>query len=151
MAEEKTIVDYQSIVSKAKELAELVSQSDEIEFFKQAEKQIKGNIKVQELIAEIKKKQKEAVHFEHFNRPELVKKVQEEIDQLHDVLDEIPVVREFKQSQTDINHLLQMVTNIISNKVSEKIIVATGGDPLSGETGFPSAKPAGSCDGSCGS
>lgn len=137
---ETTIIDHNAIIAKAKELAELISQSDEVEFYKKAEQQIKGNLKVQELISQIKKKQKEAVHFEHFKRPDMVKKVDEEIDQLQDELDEIPVVRGFKQTQLDINDLLQLITNVISNTVTDKIIISTGGDPLYGETGYPTAK-----------
>jgi cell fate (sporulation/competence/biofilm development) regulator YmcA (YheA/YmcA/DUF963 family) len=146
---EKTVVDQKAIVAKAKELADLIARSDEVEFFKKAEEKIKASAKVQELINAIKKKQKEAVHFEHFQRPDMVKKVEQEIDALQDELDEIPVVTGFKQSQLDINDLLQMVTSIISNTVSEKIIISTGGNPLSGETGYPKAKPGGSDD-SCG-
>ena len=50
-------------------------------------------------------------------------------------LDEIPVVSEFKQSQADVNDLLQLVAATISNSVTDEILKSTGGDLLSGETG----------------
>ncbi|HJV45369.1 MAG TPA: YlbF family regulator [Bacillota bacterium] len=143
------VVTSSTIVDKAKELAEMIASTNEVEFYKKAEEQISGNVKVQTLIAEIKKKQKEAVYLEHIGRADLIKKVEEEIDLLQDELDAIPVVLEFKQSQLEINDLLQMVTNVIANTVTDKIIVSTGGDPLSGETGFTKVHPEGS-EGGCG-
>jgi cell fate (sporulation/competence/biofilm development) regulator YmcA (YheA/YmcA/DUF963 family) len=144
MGEEQKIT-YEAIIDKAKELAELISHSGEVEFYKQAEEKIKGNEKVQGIIEQIKRKQKEAVHFEHYQSMEMVKKADEEIDRLQDELDGIPIVQVFKQTQVDINDLLQMVTNVITNTVTDKIIISTGGDPLTGETGFPTAGNGGGC------
>lgn len=140
------VINQGAIVDKAKELAEMIANSSEVEFYKKAEKQIKANDKVQEMISAIKRKQKEAVALEHLGRTELIKKVEAEIDQLQEELDEIPLVAEFKQTQLEINDLLQMVTNVIANTVSQNIIVSTGGDPLSGETGYPKAKSSGDHD-----
>ena len=47
----------------------------------------------------------------------------------------LPIVQEFKQSQVDVNDLLQMVASQISNRVTDIIIETTEGDLLSGETG----------------
>jgi cell fate (sporulation/competence/biofilm development) regulator YmcA (YheA/YmcA/DUF963 family) len=111
---------------KAKELADLISTSTEVQFFQQAEKQITTNETVQNLINQIKKKQKEAVAFETFKNPAMVKKIEAEIDQLQDELDEIPIVSEFKQSQQDINYMLQLIMTAIRDTVSEKINVEQG-------------------------
>lgn len=126
------------ILEKARELAAMISRSKEVDFFKRAEAQIKMNENVQDKIDELKKKQKQLVMFESMNRTELVKKLEDELDQLHEELDSIPIVSEFKQSQADVNDLLQMVTNVITNTVSDRIILDTGGNPLTGETGSPS-------------
>ncbi|MFT9847650.1 RicAFT regulatory complex protein RicA family protein [Aneurinibacillus sp. REN35] len=141
--------DYSSIMTQAKDLAVLIASSEEVERFKQAEEKISGNARVQGLIAKIKQKQKQIVKLEHNRRYEEVPAIEQEIDALQDELDSIPIVLEFKQTQQDINELLQMVTSIIANKVSEDIIVSTGGDPLYNETGYPKAKPEGM--GGCGS
>lgn len=126
------------ILDKARELATMISLTKEVDFYKRAEAQIKLNERVQDLIHDLKSKQKQVVMFESMNKAELVKKLESELDQLHEKLDEIPVVSDFKQSQVDVNDLLQMVTNVITNAVSERIILDTGGDPLQGETGSPS-------------
>ena len=50
-------------------------------------------------------------------------------------LDDIPIVNEFKESQADVNDLLQLVASTISNSVTDEILTSTGGNLLSGETG----------------
>lgn len=113
------------IISKAKELARMMSETDEVDFFKRAERKINENEKVSGLIADIKKHQKEAVNLQHFEKHEALKQEEAKIDELTDEVDKIPLVQEFKQSQTDVNQLLQLVTTTISNTVSEEIVKAT--------------------------
>lgn len=144
--EQTNMYTQKEILDKARELAAMISRTNEVDFFKRAELQIKHNGRVQELIDSIKQKQKQMVMFESINKPELVQKVEGEYNQLHEELDAIPLVTEFKQSQVDVNDLLQMVTNVITNTVSERIILDTGGNPLTGETGGgPEKKHEGGC------
>lgn len=122
------------ITEKARELAAMIAETEEVDFFKRAEGQINEHLKVQEIIAKMKSLQKEAVNLKHYEKTEALKATEAKIDALQDELDEIPLVREFKQSQTDVNHLLQMVSHTISNTVTNKIIESTGGDLLKGTT-----------------
>ncbi|WP_025028553.1 RicAFT regulatory complex protein RicA family protein [Caldalkalibacillus mannanilyticus] len=131
---EKTVT-RKEIMEQAERLALLISQSEEVEFFKKAEQQIKKNEKVQKLINVIKFKQKQAVHAEHYEKEKHLGEVEDSLEKLHQELDEIPVVQEFKQSQLEVNELLQLITSVISNTVTDQIIISTGGDPLSGQTG----------------
>lgn len=109
---------------KAKELAELIAQSEEVQHFRQAEAKINNNERIQSLIQQIKKKQKEVVAFEQtFKNADMVKKIEAEMAALQDELDGIPIVTEFQQSQTDINYLLQLVVGIVRDTVAEKINV----------------------------
>lgn len=119
---------------KAKELAKMMAETEEIDFFKRAEKQINENVKVQKYIADLKKLQKEAVNLQHYGKEEALKEVEKKIDQLQDELDAIPLVQEFKQSQIEVNELLQMVSNTISRTVTNEIIVSMGGDVVKGTT-----------------
>lgn len=123
------------IVARAKDLARMVAETDEVDFFKRAEAQIHENKKVSTLIADIKALQKQAVNLQHYGKVEAQKKVEQKIDTLEQELDEIPVVQEFKQSQLEVNELLQIIASAISNTVTDEIILATGGDLLTGETG----------------
>ncbi|MCS0671576.1 RicAFT regulatory complex protein RicA family protein [Cytobacillus firmus] len=123
------------IVERAKELARMIAETEEVDFFKRAEAQINENDKVSATITTIKGLQKQAVNLQHYGKAEALKKTEDKIAQLEQQLDEIPVVQEFKQSQVDVNELLQIVANTISNTVTDEVITSTGGNLLSGETG----------------
>ena len=71
--------------------------------------------------------------------------MQAKIDALEKELDELPIVQQFKQSQVDVNDLLQMVASQVSNKVTDLIIESTNGDLLRGETGSKMQASGGSC------
>jgi cell fate (sporulation/competence/biofilm development) regulator YmcA (YheA/YmcA/DUF963 family) len=123
------------IMKRASELANMIAETEEVDFFKRAEAQIHENQKVREMIASIKSLQKQAVNFQHYGKTEALKMVEAKIEKLEDDIDAIPVVQEFKQSQTDVNDLLQIVASTISNTVTDQILTSTGGDILRGETG----------------
>ncbi|QGR00121.1 hypothetical protein EHS13_16190 [Paenibacillus psychroresistens] len=114
------------IMAKALELAALISTSSEVEFYQKSEKQINTNEHVQGLINIIKKKQKEIVAFESFRNQKMVDKIEAEIVLLQEELDQIPIVSEFQQSQSDINYLLQLVMGVVRDTVAQKIEVEAG-------------------------
>jgi cell fate (sporulation/competence/biofilm development) regulator YmcA (YheA/YmcA/DUF963 family) len=123
------------IIARAKDLASMIASTEEVDFFKKAEAQIHSNEKVSSLISQIKGLQKQAVNLQHYGKAEALKKTEDKIASIEEELDSIPVVQEFKQSQIDVNELLQLVANTISNKVTDEVILSTGGNVLSGETG----------------
>jgi cell fate (sporulation/competence/biofilm development) regulator YmcA (YheA/YmcA/DUF963 family) len=126
------IIVREDIMAKTKELAEMLYTSEEVQQYRRAEQQIQRNDRIQGLIAQIKKKQKELVAFETtFKNAEMVAKIEQEIEVLQDELDGIPIVSEFQQSQADINYLLQTVVSVIRDTVAEKINVedASPADP----------------------
>jgi cell fate (sporulation/competence/biofilm development) regulator YmcA (YheA/YmcA/DUF963 family) len=121
----------EDILAKARDLAGTITTSSEVQFYQKAEKQIAENEHVQKLISAIKKKQKEIVAFESFRNETMVKKIEGEIDMLQDELDSIPIVSEFKQTQEDINYLLQLVMGVIRDTISDKINVESGTEAAS--------------------
>ncbi|MGF9695643.1 YlbF family regulator [Paenibacillus sp. MABNR03] len=124
----RNLVIRDDIMGKAKELADMLGTSEEVKQFQQAESKIRDHERIQQLIATIKKKQKEIVAFESFKNAEMVSKIEQEIEDLQDELDSIPLVTEFQQSQSDINYLLQLVISVIRDTVSEKVNVEAGTD-----------------------
>ncbi|MGE8204003.1 RicAFT regulatory complex protein RicA family protein [Heyndrickxia sp. NPDC080065] len=135
------------IVERATDIAKMIAETDEVDFFKRAEAQINENQKVREMIASIKSLQKQAVNFQHYGKTEALKMVEGKIEKIEEELDELPIVQEFKQSQADVNDLLQIVASTISNTVTDEIITSTGGNLLAGETGSKVKNSvAGRCD-----
>lgn len=124
----RNLIIRDDIMGKAKELADMLGTSEEVKQFQQAEAKIRDHERIQQLIATIKKKQKEIVAFESFNNSAMVSKIEAEIDDLQNELDSIPLVTEFQQSQSDINYLLQLVISVIRDTVSEKVNVEAGTD-----------------------
>lgn len=123
------------IIKQAGDLAQMIADTEEVDFFKRAEAQIHENQKVREMIASIKSLQKQAVNFQHYGKSEALKMVEAKIENLENEIDAIPIVQQFKESQEDVNDLLQIVASVISNNVTDHIIETTGGDILRGETG----------------
>ncbi|ARD49363.1 hypothetical protein SporoP37_14965 [Sporosarcina sp. P37] len=123
------------IIEKARELAHMLANTEEVEFYKRAEAQINENQKVREKIASLKSLQTQAVNFQNYEKERALKAIEKKIEQVQGEIDEIPLVQEFKQSQDEVNNLLQLVSNTIANSVTDEIIESTGGDLLRGETG----------------
>ncbi|MBD2870654.1 RicAFT regulatory complex protein RicA family protein [Paenibacillus arenilitoris] len=126
----RDLIVREDIMNKAKEMADLIFTSAEVQHYRRAEQQINGNERVQKLISQIKKKQKEVVAFETtFKNADMVKKIESEMNELQDELDGIPIVAEFQQSQADINYLMQLVVTIVRDTVSDKINVEDASEP----------------------
>ncbi|XID95016.1 RicAFT regulatory complex protein RicA family protein [Paenibacillaceae bacterium WGS1546] len=120
----RELIVRDDILNQAKELARLVTTTEEVALFQQAEKRIQGHERVQGLIATIKKKQKELVAFQNtFKNAAMVEKIEAEIDALQGELDEIPIVRQFQQSQVDVNYMLQSILSVIRDTIAEKVDV----------------------------
>lgn len=134
------------LIARSKEIAHMIANTEEVEFFKKAEAQINENQLVRERIASLKSLQKQAVNFQHLGKEKALKMIEEKIEKIEAEIDALPVVQQFKQSQADVNDLLQLVSNTIANNVTNEIVESTGGDLLRGETG---SYVANSTPGSC--
>ncbi|MBE3595048.1 MAG: RicAFT regulatory complex protein RicA family protein [Candidatus Carbobacillus altaicus] len=125
----------EEILAKARELAQVIAESEEVRFYQLAEQQMKANKHIAALIAAIKRQQKEAVNAEHLGKKAYLQEVEARIQALQEELEAIPLVQEFQQSQKDVNDLMQLVSTTIANEVTDHIVRATGGDLLTGESG----------------
>ncbi len=120
----RELILREDILNRARELANLITTAEEVNVYQQAEKRIQSHERVQGLIVQIKKKQKELVAFQNtFKNPVMVEKIEAEISVLQDELDGMPIVQQFQQSQVDVNYMLQSIISIIRDTVSEKIDV----------------------------
>ena len=125
----------EDLIKKSHEIAHMIANMPEVEFFKKAEAQINENQQVRERIASLKSLQKQAVNFQHLGKEKALKLIEDKIAKIEEEINAIPVVQQFKESQGDVNDLLQLVSNTIANNVTNEIVRSTGGDVLRGETG----------------
>lgn len=133
------------ILAKAKELGKMMAETEAVEFFKRAEAQIHETQVVREKMASLKSLQKQAVNFEQYGKEKALQMVEEKISKVEAELDEMPIVDQFKEAQFEVNSILQMVSHAISQTVTDEIIVSTGGDLLTGETGAEKKNAAPGC------
>ena len=125
----------QEIVEEAKKLGKMMAETEQVEFFKKAEAKIHENKDVREGMASLKSLQKQSVNFQNYGKDRAYQMTEEKIKKIQDELDEMPIVEQFKDSQRQMNELLQLVSHAISRTVTEEVITSTGGDLLMGETG----------------
>lgn len=133
------------LIIKAREIAHMIANTEQVEIFKAAEAKINENQEVREKIESLKALQKQAVNFEHLGKERGVKVIESKIEQIENEINEVPVVQQFKMTQMDVNELLQLVSNTIANHVTNEIVASTGGDVLRGETGSYVENKSGSC------
>ncbi len=98
---------------------------EEVQRFRLAEQQVRKSQTVCQLIEEIKRKQKEWVHAKHYQRTEYMKQLEQELEQLQERLDNLPIVREYQQYQVDVNDLLQLIQKVVVDTISSKIEIET--------------------------
>lgn len=104
----------------------------EVARFRLAEEQVEHSSTVQELIQTIKKKQKELVHAKHYQKTAYQRQLEKELEELNRKLENLPIVREYQQSQVEMNDLVQTIQKILVDALSEKIDVEVGKAAASG-------------------
>ncbi|MDX6152530.1 RicAFT regulatory complex protein RicA family protein [Marinococcus sp. PL1-022] len=107
------------VMQEAGRLAERLKETEEVDFFIRAETQINDNVRIQNLIQEIKDKQKQAVNFQHYEKTEAKRQVEAQINDLHEEIENIPIVGQFRQSQTEVNYILQLISDQITASIWE--------------------------------
>ncbi|OYD09534.1 RicAFT regulatory complex protein RicA family protein [Paludifilum halophilum] len=123
------------VLVHAAQLGRRLLETEEIQRFRSAEEQIQNSRRVNGLIEEIKRKQKELVHAKHYQKHEYIRQLEADLDRLHREMDELPIVREYQQTQVEVNDLLQTLQSIVAGAVSERLDVETGGDVGGGGCG----------------
>ncbi|MGA8944219.1 MAG: YlbF family regulator [Thermoactinomyces sp.] len=117
------------VLKRVRQFAGLLQESEEIKRFRAAEQQVQNSKTVQKQIETIKRKQKEWVQARHYQKMEYARLLEKELDQLNKDLENLPIVREFQQSQVEVNDLLQTIQHVIASTIAKKISVETGGKP----------------------
>lgn len=109
----------EEVMQEAGRLAERLKETEEVDFFIRSETQINDNVRIQNLIQEIKDKQKQAVNFQHYEKTEAKRQVEAQINDLHEEIENIPIVGQFRQSQTEVNYILQLISDQITASIWE--------------------------------
>lgn len=121
-----------NVMERVVAFAKKLERVEEVQRFRLVERVVNESPRVQELIENIKRTQKELVHAEHYMKSDYKQHLERELAELNEQLDNLPVVREYQQSQVEMNDLLQLIQNAIASGVSKKLDIETGGEVRSG-------------------
>lgn len=130
MAQQTTVKN--NVMEQVRTFAEKLRNIEEVRRFRLAEKIVNESHRVQGLIEEIKRTQKELVHADHYAKEEYKQHLERKLSKLQAELDSLPVVREYQQSQVEMNDLLQLIQHVIGSEISKKLAIETGGEVASG-------------------
>jgi cell fate (sporulation/competence/biofilm development) regulator YmcA (YheA/YmcA/DUF963 family) len=123
-----TSFENHPVLVQARQFVDLILKSEEVQRFRAAEEQVKKSKTVQNYIDTIKRKQKELVHAKHYQKTKYARILEKELEQLNQELENLPIIREYQQTQVGVNDLLQTIQQVIGTTVSKKVSVETGGE-----------------------
>lgn len=127
-----TSFENHPVLIQARQFADLILKSEEVQRFRAAERQVQNSKTVQTYIDTIKRKQKELVHAKHYQKAKYARILEKELEQLNQELENLPIIREYQQTQVGVNDLLQTIQEVIAATVSKKVSVETGGEVKQG-------------------
>ncbi len=115
----------EDILAFTKGVAEKIGNLDDVQHFKAVKQTLDEHEKVKQQINQIKQLQKQAVNLQAYGKTEAAKFVDQDIDKIQQQIDTLPIVEEFKQTQVDVNAILQSLVTEINQQMSDEIDKST--------------------------
>lgn len=111
----------ESIQKELDQLEQLLAAHPTIREFKEVQMRAQNNAALKELEAQIKRAQKDAVQYAHYEKPEAEKIAIQEIARLQANYDQHPLVVRYRDVLYEANELLHYVTTTLQKKVNQVI------------------------------
>lgn len=115
----------EDILAYTKGVAEKLADLDDVQRFKAVKQTLDEHEKVKQQIDQIKQLQKQAVNLQAYGKTEAAKLVDQDIDKIQQQIDALPIVEEFKQTQVDVNAILQSLISEINQQMSDEMDKST--------------------------
>lgn len=115
----------EDILAYTKGVAEKLADLDDVQRFKAVKQTLDEHEKVKQQINQIKQLQKQAVNLQAYGKTEAAKLVDQDIDKIQQQIDALPIVEEFKQTQVDVNAILQSLISEINQQMSDEMDKST--------------------------
>ncbi|WP_339063129.1 YlbF family regulator [Tepidibacillus marianensis] len=116
-----SLINREKILNQTKQLANKISELEEVKIYQLAEGKIDKHKRVQDLITSIKLKQQELVKAKHFKKSNYIRQVEEELDLLNAELHSIPLVYQYQNYQKELNEYLQSVIQMMKSELSRSL------------------------------
>lgn len=114
-------IEDEKINEELTKLIALFEKSAMIQRYKDLEKKIEDNQKLSVLVEKIKEKQKEAVQYAHYDKPEAERQAIQQADELKEEFDNHPLVIAYRKQLIEVNDWLQYITDKIQYRVNEEL------------------------------
>lgn len=114
-------INEEKVNQELAKLLGLIEANETIQRYKKLEVKIEKNQKLTDLVEEIKRAQKDAVQYAHYDKPEAEKAALQLADQLTKEFDEHPLVIAYREQLVEANDLLQHITDQIQQKVNQEL------------------------------
>lgn len=115
----------EDILAYTKGVAEKLADLEDVQRFKAVKQTLDEHEKVKQQINQIKQLQKQAVNLQAYGKTEAAKLVDQDIDKIQQQIDALPIVEEFKQTQVDVNAILQSLISEINQQMSDEMDKST--------------------------
>ena len=113
---------YEDKVKKqVEELVKKIGQVEVIEEYKVIAQKVDKHQGLKDLVEEIKRHQKDAVQFAHYDKPEAEKEAIRLANQKQEMFDEHPLVIAYREKLIEANDLLQHVTSLLEQQVNQDL------------------------------
>ncbi|ATH62769.1 YlbF family regulator [Staphylococcus pasteuri] len=109
----------EDILSNADQLAQKIKNLEVIKDYQTIETQIHNNKTIEKKMNRLKKQQKQSVNLQNYGKSTAFNQSENQIHQLENEINELPIVEEFRTSQYEANYLLQMMIKTMENRLNE--------------------------------
>ena len=115
-------IEYEAEVGHALQtLIEKIGKTDVIEDYKKIAEKVNEHQGLKNLVEEIKRHQKDAVQFAHYDKPEAEREAIRLANEKQRAFDEHPLVIVYREKLIEANDLLQHVTNLVERNVNQSL------------------------------
>lgn len=113
--------EEQTLQEEVEKMLSLLTTHESVAQFKEVQGKAQNHAGLKELEAQIKRAQKDAVAYAHYDKPEAEKLAIEEINALNKAYKSHPLVDMYRDRLVEADELLQHVSTLIQKEVNQRI------------------------------
>lgn len=112
--------EKEEILAEADRISERIKALDTVKDYHNVESQIHQNKNIEQRMKELKKNQKQSVNLQNYGKTQALKASEDKIQHIEENINILPIVEEFRESQTEANELLQMMISTMSDRLNQQ-------------------------------
>jgi len=113
----------ETILREVDELVALIKDSEVYQNFLKAANKVEAHIEINEYVDRIKHLQKQRVNANYLEKEAFINKLNQEIDDLHNKLESIPLYNAYLEYKSEVEFILKQINSAIENSINKNINV----------------------------